>query len=154
MLWVCGYYLIINILLFQCGDRRSDVYGRQILTSKVGPRAERRVIHALLICFYFLSFKAGIANAIPASNDKKCYYLWRAGNSSSVGLQLALMSSPVLVTKVSRRELFLVEIIAKSLRDVPRGDISCMWHSVIGFSRLTNSYLLKYILCSSGIILM
>ena len=42
MLWV---YSIINILLFQSGDRlqtsESDVYGRQILTSKVGPRAKR-----------------------------------------------------------------------------------------------------------------
>ena len=34
MSWVYGHY---NILLFQCGDR----HWRQILTSKVAPRAER-----------------------------------------------------------------------------------------------------------------
>ena len=36
---------IINLLLFQCGDRlytsESDVNRRQILTYKIGPRAER-----------------------------------------------------------------------------------------------------------------
>ena len=35
---------IMNIYLFQCGDRlqtsESDVYRRHILTSKVGPHAE------------------------------------------------------------------------------------------------------------------
>ena len=39
-----GSTVIINILLFQCGDRlwtsESDVYRRQILTFNVGPRTE------------------------------------------------------------------------------------------------------------------
>ena len=42
MLW---FYGIINISFFQCGDRlytsESDVYRRQILTCKDGPRTER-----------------------------------------------------------------------------------------------------------------
>ena len=39
-----GFTPIINILLFQCGDRlwtsESNVYRRQILTSKVDPHTE------------------------------------------------------------------------------------------------------------------
>ena len=32
---------------------------------------------AELLQLYFSSFEAGIANAIPASNDEKYYYLWK-----------------------------------------------------------------------------
>ena len=47
--YVChGSTAILNTLLFQCGDRlqtsESVVYGRQILTAKRGPRAERVTI--------------------------------------------------------------------------------------------------------------
>ena len=50
---IYGATVIINIVLFQCGDRlctsESDVYRRQILTYKVGPRAERVIIHGYSI---------------------------------------------------------------------------------------------------------
>ena len=50
MLWVWGHY---KCLFFQCGDRlyasESDVYRRQILTSKDGPRAERVLSKQLLL---------------------------------------------------------------------------------------------------------
>ena len=43
-LWVC-YTAIINILIFQCGDRLStseyDVYLSLIMTTKDGPRTKR-----------------------------------------------------------------------------------------------------------------
>ena len=50
MLWVWGHY---KCLFFQCGDRlyasESDVYRRQILTYKDGPRAERVLSNQLLL---------------------------------------------------------------------------------------------------------